>query len=154
MTLLEPPPDSSSKSRPMIILGVTIVLIAIVILWWTFRFYPEKRAAEHFFDALVAGDTATAYKIWKPGPSYTMRDFLADWGSDGYYGPVKSYRIRDAKAPSGSSLINGSNSVVVRADISPYSPFPDASDPEKSRKTRIVSLWIYSRDKSFTFPPE
>jgi hypothetical protein len=40
-----------------------LVLVAIVALWWTFRSYPEKRAAEHFFDAVVAGDMATAYRL-------------------------------------------------------------------------------------------
>ena len=52
---------------------------------------------EHFFDALVAGDTATAYQIWKPGASYEMKDFLADWGPEGYYGPVKSYKILEGQ---------------------------------------------------------
>jgi len=30
---------------------------------------------------------------------------------------------------------------------------PDASDAEKSRKTRMVELWILPSDKSFSFPP-
>ncbi len=80
-------------------------VVAIVALWFTFRYYPEKKATERFFDALVAGDTAKAYQLWKPGPTYAMKDFLADWGPQGYYGPVKSYKILHAKAPSGSNAI-------------------------------------------------
>jgi hypothetical protein len=148
MTLLEPPADSSTKSRPMIILTVAIVVIAIVTLWWTFRFYPEKRAAERFFNALVAADYAKAYELWKPGPSYTMQDFLADWGLNGYYGPVKSYEIVRESSP------RGSNSVVIEARISPFSPMPDGSDQEKTRKTRLVRLWIDPKDKSISFPPD
>jgi len=30
---------------------------------------------------------------------------------------------------------------------------PDPSDAEKSRKTRVVEVWILPRDKSFSFPP-
>jgi hypothetical protein len=30
---------------------------------------------------------------------------------------------------------------------------PDASQVEKSRKTKIVSVWILASDKSFSFPP-
>jgi hypothetical protein len=30
---------------------------------------------------------------------------------------------------------------------------PDISDTEKSRKTRVVDLWIQPSDKSFSFPP-
>jgi hypothetical protein len=150
MSLLEPPPDPASKSRPIAFTVAALVLIAIIGLWWIFRFYPEKRAAEHFFDAVVAGDMAKAYELWKPLPTYKMDDFLADWGPNGYYGPVKSYKIMREDSP------RGSNAVQIAVAISPYSPMPSATDPaaaEQSRKTRVVAVWVVSRDKSFTFPP-
>ncbi len=118
-----------------------LVLVAIVVLWFTFRYYPEKKAAEHFFDALVAGDTARAYQLWKPSPSYAMKDFLADWGPEGYYGPVKSYKILRASSPIGA------NAIAVRVAISPFSPMPDPSEIEKSRKTKVVSVWVLISDK-------
>jgi len=124
-----------------------LAMVAIVALWFTFRYYPEKKAAERFFDALVAGDMTTAYQLWKPGPAYAMKDFLADWGPDGYYGPVKSYRILRAKAP------RGSNAIAISVEMSPFSPMPDASDKEKSRKTKVVEVWVLAEDKSFSFPP-
>lgn len=150
MSLLEPPPDPARKSRPLAFTVAALVLVAIVALWWAFRFYPEKRAAEHFFDAVVAGDMANAYQLWKPLPTYKMDDFLADWGPTGYYGPVKSYKIIREDSP------HGSNAVQIAVAISPYSPMPSPTDPgeaEKSRKTRVVAVWVVSRDKSFTFPP-
>ena len=124
-----------------------LVLVAIVVLWFTFRYYPEKKAAEHFFDALVGGDSARAYQLWKPSPSYAIKDFLADWGPEGYYGPVKSYKVLRASSPIGA------NAVAVRVAISPFSPMPDASEIEKSRKTKVVSVWVLISDKSFSFPP-
>jgi len=124
-----------------------IAILATIALWWTFRFYPEKRAVEHFFDAVVAGEMDTAYRLWKPGESYKMPDFLADWGPNGYYGPVKSYRVIRANSPVGS------NAVGVTVAISPFSPMPYPSDDEKSRKTRVVSVWVVSSDKSLSFPP-
>ena len=147
MSLLEPPADTAHKSRPLAFAAAAILLIAVVALWWIFRFYPEKRAVERFFDTLVAGDMAKAYQLWKPGPSYRMEDFLADWGPNGYFGPVKSYRILGAKSPHGAT-----NAVEVAVEISPYSPMPDASD-EKSRKARVVGIWVVTADKSLTFPP-
>jgi hypothetical protein len=123
-----------------------LVLVAITALWYTFRYYPEKKAAEHFFDTLVAGDTSKAYQLWKPGPTYAMKDFLADWGPEGYYGPVKSYRVLHAKAPSGS------NAIAISIEVSPYSPMPEISDTEKSRKTKLVEVWVLASDKSFSFP--
>ncbi len=93
----------------------------------------------------------TAYQLWKPGPgsSYKLQDFIADWGPTGYYGPVKSYSILKANSPSGSAT-----SVEVRVAISPFSPMPTANnDPEKSQKTRVVNVWVDTKDKSFSFPP-
>jgi len=146
MSLLDPPAAKPDRSRAMAFTVAALAALAIVALYFQFRYYPEKKAAERFFDALVAGDTAKAYELWKPGPSYTMKDFLADWGPQGYYGPVKSYRIVRAKAPSGS------NAVAISVEVSPFSPIPDASDTEKSRKTKVVEVWVLASDKSFSFP--
>jgi hypothetical protein len=147
MSLLDPPAAKPEKSRALAFTIAALTLVAVVVLWFTFRYYPEKKAAERFFSAVVAGDMAQAYQLWKPGPSYAMNDFLADWGDQGYYGPVKSYEIDHLRSPRGSS------SVAVTVKVSPYSPMPDPSDAEKSRKTRVVEVWILPRDKSFSFPP-
>jgi len=146
MSLLDPPAYKPDKSRAMAFTIAALAVVAIVALWFAFRYYPEKKAAEAFFDALVAGDTAKAYQLWKPGPTYSMKDFLADWGPQGYYGPVMSYKVIRAKAP------GGSNAIAVSVEISPYSPMPDISDTEKSRKTRVVEVWVLAADKSFSFP--
>jgi hypothetical protein len=147
MTLLDAPAAKPEKSRAMAFTIAALALVAIVALWFVFRYYPEKRAAQHFFDAVVAGDTDKAYQLWKPGPSYQMKDFLADWGPNGYYAPIKSYKIDRLKSPIGAS------GVIVTASISPFSPMPDKDDGEKSRKTRTIILWVETRDKSFSFPP-
>jgi hypothetical protein len=147
MSLLEPPVEKPQKSRVMLFTVAALALTLAVVLWFTFRYYPEKKAAAHFFDALVAGDTNKAYELWKPSATYRMSDFTADWGPGGYYGPVKSYKIMSAKAP------RKSDSIEVDIAISPFSPMPDASDGEKSRKTRVVPLWILPSDKSISFPP-
>jgi hypothetical protein len=148
MSLLDPPVDKPKKSRVMAFTIAVVVLAAAVTLWFTFRYYPEKKAAAHFFDALVAGDTAKAYELWKPSASYKMNDFLADWSTTGYYGPVRSYKIMSAKAPEKST------SIAVNVALSPFTPMPDASDAVKSAKTRVVTLWVTPSDKSITFPPD
>jgi hypothetical protein len=147
MFMLETPPDPRAKSRRLAWMVLSGVVVLALLAWWSFRFYPEKKAAEKFFDAVVAGDMARAYQIWKPAPSYTMQDFLADWGPNGYYGPVKSYEIVKASLPRGGS------GVIVSVNISPFAPLPPANDIEKHRRTRTVSVWVESKDKSFTFPP-
>jgi hypothetical protein len=147
MSLLEPPPEKSHKSQVWAItIGVLALALALV-LYFTFRYYPEKKAASQFFNALVAGDTDKAYELWKPTPSYRKDDFLADWGPSGYYGPVKSYKIMGAKEPSKS------DSIAVNVAVSPFSPLPAASEAEKSQKTKVVTLWVSPTDKSLSFPP-
>ncbi|HEX8872839.1 MAG TPA: hypothetical protein VF758_08740 [Candidatus Acidoferrum sp.] len=147
MSLLEPPVEKPQKSRAMAFTVAALVLVGAVVLWFSFRYYPEKKATSEFFDALLAGDTAKAYQIWKPTTSYRMGDFLADWGPNGYYGPIKSYKIMSAKAP------RKSDSIAVNVALSPFAPMPDSSDAAKSAKTRVVTLWVTPSDKSFSFPP-
>ena len=126
MSLLEPPVEKPQKSRVMAFTVAALAFTLAVVLWFTFRYYPEKKAASQFFDALVAGETQRAYELWKPSPSY---------------------KIMGAKAP------KGGNSIEVNIAISPFSPMPDASDGDKSRKTRVVTLWVLPADKSLSFPP-
>jgi len=147
MTLLDPPPVKPEKSRAMAFTVAAVTVAVIVVLWFGFRYYPEKRAAERFFSALAAGNTDLAYQLWKPTPSYSMKDFLADWGPEGYYGPVKSYEILKTCAP------HASNTVDVNVAVSPFSPMPQPGDEEKSRKTKVVSVWVVTSDKSLSFPP-
>ncbi len=147
MSLLDPPAEKPHKSRALAITAVVLVIAIVTILYFTFRYYPEKKAAEHFFDALVAGDTDKAYGLWKASPNYKLNDFLADWGPQGYYGPIKSYKVISAKAPEKST------SIEVNVAISPFTPFPEPSDADKSRKTKMVPLWVQPGDKSFSFPP-
>lgn len=148
MSLLEPPPDLQKRPRALTFTAVAAILIAIVAIWFWLRFYPEKKAAENFFNAVVAGDMNRAYQLWQPSASYKFQDFVADWGPTGYYGPVKSYEIMKARSPHGTST-----SVEIRVAISPFIPMPNANDPEKSQKTKVVNVWVDSKDKSFSFPP-
>ena len=147
MTLLDPPPVKPEKSRAMAFTVAAVSVAMLVVLWFVFRYYPEKKAADHFFAALAEGNTDLAYKLWKPAPSYSMKDFLADWGPEGYYGPVKSYEILKTCAP------HSSNAVDVSVAVSPFSPMPQPGDEEKSRKTKVVSVWVVTSDKSLSFPP-
>src|SRR5690349_10440948 len=89
MTLLEPPPELQSKPRAVLYASLGVLIVSVIVLYFAFRYFPEKETAEHFFDAVVAGDMNKAYELWKPSPSYKMNDFVADWGPNGYYGPVK-----------------------------------------------------------------
>jgi len=139
------------KRRYVIMLGAGILLGGLGVWWLVFGFFhiPERNAARHFFNALSAGNTELAYKLWKPNPGkYPYKDFLDDWGPNGYYGPVKSYEIESANSPP-----KGGSGVIIVAQVSPYQPFPDANDLPKSRSTKEVRIWVETNDKSLSYPP-
>ncbi len=147
MSLLSPPPEPSNKYKALTFTVAALTVTLAILLYFVFRYYPEKKAAEHFLDALVVGHEKQAYELWKPSGSYAITDFMADWGPEGYYGPVKSYAIVKAHAE------RGANGVILTIEVSPFSPMPDKSDVEKSRRTKQLNLWVKSEDKSFSFPP-
>ncbi|HET9802893.1 MAG TPA: hypothetical protein VFP96_06640 [Candidatus Acidoferrum sp.] len=145
--LLDPPPESTHKSNAMKYAAVFIALTVVIAGWFLFRYYPEKRAVGHFFDALVAGNTEQAYQLWKPSGSYRKGDFLADWGPEGYYGPVKSYEIMRA------TRLKSSNGIIVSVAVSPFSPMPGENDPVKSRRTKVIPLFVDVDSKAMSFSP-
>jgi hypothetical protein len=98
-------------------------------------------------NAVVTGNMQQAYKIWKPEQSYSFKDFLDDWGPNGFYGPVRSFRVKDSERPKEGSAI------AVKVEISPYQPFPDDDDALKQSKTKQVILWVELKDQSISFPP-
>jgi hypothetical protein len=147
MSLLSPPAEPSNKYKALTYTGAALLIALAIVLYFSFRYYPEKRATEHFLDALAAGNAKQAYELWKPSESYKIGDFMADWGPEGYYGPVKSYSIVKAESR------KGANGVILTVEVSPFSPMPDKTDVEKSRRTKQFNLWVKSDDKSFSFPP-
>jgi len=91
MTLLdakEYDPEKERKKKTRLISVVVVVLLAACLAWW-FRFWPEERVANQFFNALQKQDYETAYGIWMHDPQwkqhpekyskYGYGDFLQDW---------------------------------------------------------------------------
>lgn len=143
--------DSSEEHPPSKIRRYIITSLAFVILiagacWYLLRFHTEKSGVHHFLDAVVAGDFQGAYRIWKPSPTYSYKAFLEDWGADGYYGPVLSYRFENA--------IGRGPVVLVVVEVSPYRPFPSKDDFAKQVKTKEVRFWVNVSDESFSIEPE
>lgn len=154
MSLLEaqlPPPPNPWLRR----IGVAVVLLAAMVglLYWQFRYYPEKKQVERFMDALVAGDYPAAYRLWKPTPTYRYQDFLEDWGETTARGRVRSYEIVGVE-PAASALVavpqsggsrrtlqvgGDSSGVIVSVRINGQEP------PER--------IWVERKDKSLSFPP-
>jgi hypothetical protein len=123
-----------SRLRRYLITTVVFILLVAGGLWYMLRYHQEKATVRHFLDTVVAGNME--------------RDFLEDWGPNGYYGPVKSYHFEDAERPKG-----GSSGVIVVFEVSPYQPFPDNNDSIKQNKTKEVRVWVEFKDQSMSYPP-
>lgn len=146
--------DSTEEHPPAKLRRYVITVIAFVLAvalfswyWLGLRFYKERGTVRHFMTEVVAGDMDEAYRIWKPSPTYSMKDFLDDWGPNGYYGPIKSYKLGSVQG------VKNGPSVATVVEVSPYQPFPDDNDEAKQSKTQKVILWVDHADQSISFPP-
>jgi hypothetical protein len=138
----------ASKLRRYLITILVFLLLGGGFVWWKLRYHAEKTTVYHFLNQVVAGNMQGAYGMWSPSPSYSLKDFEGDWGTDGYYGPVKSFNIRDTYRPPA-----GSSGVVIIVDVSPYQPFPEKDDALRQSKSKDVRLWVQFKDHLVEFPP-
>jgi hypothetical protein len=140
--------EPKSKALRYVISGVALALLIAAGLWYVLRYTTEKHTVERFMDAVVAGDSQHAYQIWHPHPGFSLQDFISFWGPNGYYSPIKSYRIETAEVPP-----KGGSGVVVTIEISGYNPFPKTEETIKFAQNREVQLWVERSDQSLSFPP-
>ena len=79
------------RSRPwqerLKIPGIVIaVFIMLGFLGYKYCNYRQERSVTEFLAAVLDGQVDTAFAKWDvDGGSYTMKDFVSDWGKDGYY---------------------------------------------------------------------
>jgi hypothetical protein len=140
--------EPHSKALRYVVSGVALALLLGASLWYFLRYSTEKRTVDRFMHAVVAGDTRQAYQIWHPHPGFSYEDFLSFWGPNGYYSPIKTYRLESAEVPP-----KGGTGVVIVVEISAYDPFPKAEETVKSGQNREVQLWVERSDQSLSFPP-
>jgi hypothetical protein len=154
VTLFESPVDHPPSKLQRYLIRVTAVIVTIAVfvavfpayLWYPFVYHREVSTAHRFMDAVSKGNLQRAYQIWEPSASYSFKDFTDDWGPNGYYGPVRSYRLGRPE-----HIKNGS-ATDIEIEVSPYSTFPD-NDEIKMNATKTVHLWVNFKDQAITFPP-
>jgi hypothetical protein len=140
--------EPQSRALRYVVSAVALAILVSVAVWYFLRYTPEKHTVERFMRSVATGDTQQAYQIWHPHSNFSYRDFLSFWGPDGYYSPLKSFRIESAEVPP-----KGGSGVVVTVEISEYDPFPKPEDTLKFARNREVQLWVERIDQSISFPP-
>ncbi len=140
--------EPKSKALRYVISAVALALLLSVAMWYFLRYTTEKRTVERFMTAVAGGNMQQAYQIWHPHASFSYQDFLSFWGPNGYYSPIKTFRIESAEVPP-----KGGSGVVIVVEISGYDPFPKPEETVKSAQNREVQLWVERSDQSLSFPP-
>ena len=140
--------EPKSKAVRYIVSSVVLVLLLGLSVRYLTRYNTEKRTVENFMHAVATGDTQRAYQIWQPHASFSYTDFLSFWGPNGYYSPIKTYRIESSEVPP-----KGGTGVVVVVELSEYDTFPKPEEAIKTARLREVQLWVERSDQSMSFPP-
>jgi hypothetical protein len=115
MTLLDAaPPPKPRKIGRYILLAVALILIGGV-AYIMLRNYPEERALSRFLQTVEQANYQEAYRLWQPSPSYSYQDFVRDWGEQGDYGKIRTYKILGSRS-------KGSQTVIVTVTINDQQP--------------------------------
>jgi hypothetical protein len=137
-------PAAERRRKVKIVITVAVVIVIAALLWFN-RYWPQQRRVEGFFAQLQAQNYEAAYGIWMNDPNwkehteayrrYPYAKFYEDWGPDGEWGPIRSYRVVGAikSRPHSSGVVIG-----VRVN---------------GRKD-LCSLWVEFKDKSLGFSPD
>jgi hypothetical protein len=139
------PEPARRRTRRIVIAAVS--LIAIVALYFFFRYWPEEHAVNNFFEAIEQKNFEKAYGIynadpaWKDHPqqfTYTYNQFYLDWGPSGEYGIIGAHHIDCSTEPRKSGFQPATGIIVVVT-------------VNKNPVTRI--MWVEKKNKELHISP-
>jgi hypothetical protein len=102
-----PIPKKTRALKERLKVPVTIALVLIFISGVVYKFanFREEGRVSEFIGRIEDGQYEAAYQEWDANPQYTIKDFLDDWGKEGYYTKgMREARVVDS---------NGQGSAVV-----------------------------------------
>ncbi len=111
------------KDRLKVPLAIAAVILVIGGVAYKFANYREERQVSKFMQEVEEGRYESAYGLWDGDERYAIRDFLLDWGKDGFY----------TKGMHSSSVIDSNTqgvSVVVYMRIDNNTPIAIMVDKE------------------------
>jgi len=98
------------KERLKVPVAIALVLIFVSGMAYKFANYREERRVRQFMEEVEKGQFDTAYKDWDADAKYPLKEFLQDWGKEGYYTKgMHEARVIDSNGQGGA--------VVVYVDI-------------------------------------
>lgn len=130
-SILEPQPLPPPRPWGKAFLSALVLLIVAGGLYFEFRNFREEREVKKFLTALTQEDYRAAYQVWQPAPSYTLRNFMEDWGPGGRWGRIKTFKLLDSRRRGESVVVT----VRINARVDP------------------AEIWVSRNDRSLSFPP-
>ena len=154
MTLFDAQPYDAARSRKkwLRIAAIVGAVIALAVVWWNLRFWPEEHMVDQFFDALQQQKLRESVRhldarpgletASRPYSRYPYNDFIKDWGPSGEWGIIKSHHIDGAAVPSGysGSPFATASGVVVVVTVN-------------DRVADKAHIWVQKDDKTLGFSP-
>ena len=126
MTLLDATPPKPPRHVGRYVLIAFALILVTAAGYFALRNFPEERAISHFLTTLEEGNYREAYRLWQPSPSYSYGDFLHDWGEQGDYGKIRTFKIL-------GSTSKGSDTVIVTVTINDQEPPRDLVVDRKTK---------------------
>ncbi len=80
-----PKKSRAVKERLKVPVAIGLVLVFVGGLAYKFANFREERRVRQFVEKIENGLYDEAYQRWDADSHYTMKDFLQDWGKEGYY---------------------------------------------------------------------
>jgi hypothetical protein len=124
-----PKKSRAMKERLKVPVGIALVLIVVGGAAYKFANFREERRVRQFIEQIRGGQYDAAYKDWDATPQYTMKDFLEDWGQEGYY----TKGMQEARVATSS----GKGSWVICVCGNRYDEVPRRS-PGQQRHSPVV----------------
>ena len=138
-----------AQRRWRLLVTALVIVIAIFLVWWFFRFYPEDRVINKFFAAIEHKDFDTAYGLyfadpdWKQHPQkynqYSLPQFMLDWGPSSEYGTITSHKIECTTEPP-TKAYRSPTGVIVVVSV--------------NHRPETTSMWVEKKSKSISLSPQ
>jgi len=94
------------RQKLKIVTAIVVVVSFGSFLVWKFINYREESRVTRFLDAVVQGQYEQAYATWDGDDRYKMKDFLDDFGKDGYYTKgLHEARVVTSKGSGGAVVV-------------------------------------------------
>ena len=101
-------PKPSMPLSQKLTIAVAVIVVASLggFLVWKFINYREESRVTRFLDAVTQGQYDRAYASWDADDRYKMKDFLEDFGRDGYYTKgMHAARVVNSRGQGGAVVV-------------------------------------------------